>query len=167
MKKIIYAVIALSSIWLLTACSSAEADEVLEFHNDMVDYVNPRMDDLLELNDEILWMTSEEDALELQKNEIIPALKEIQDYIHSKDPKYEITKEYHELIRNWMDALSEAVHLETEAVEGLLAGTLTEDEAWELIRLSEEAVDESLKYDKQVYDKWEEIKEEYNFEDME
>src|SRR5699024_5773019 len=151
----------------LVACSSPKADEVLDYHNSLVDDVQHKLEEIQTLGQEVLSMNSQEDALEKQKNEVIPLLDEVKDYIESKEPEHDITKEYHQLKVDWINALRESVQLEQEAFEGLFDGSLTEEEANEVLAKSEEKTQESLEIDEKAQKKWEDIKEEYKFEDIE
>src|SRR5699024_1209633 len=97
----------------LAACSSPEAEEVLDYHNDFVDNVIPKVEEIEELNTKVIAAQTEEEALEIQKNEITPLIHEVSDYVESQKPEMDVAKEYHEMRLGWATAWSEAVDLET------------------------------------------------------
>src|SRR5699024_5224801 len=114
----------------LAACSTPEADEVLDYHNDFVDYTNPKIDEINSLFDEMEGVETNEEAYEIEKKEITSVLKDIKDYFDEQNPKEDVTKEYHQLRSKWADNYYRSIETQNDAYEALLEGS--EEEAEEL-----------------------------------
>lgn len=152
---------------ILAACSSPEADEVLDYHNNYVDEIVPKVEEIEQLSLQGASSESEEEALAVQVDEIMPILQDITDYFDGQSPEHDITKEYHELRSGWSSHLYEAVDLENQAVQGYLDDSLSEDEFIEMLTESEEKAMQAQEFTMEANDKWEEYKEEFGFEDLE
>lgn len=152
---------------MLSACSSPETKEVLSYHNDLVENVYPKIDEVLKVNDKLMTVSSEEEALDMQRNEIIPLMKEIKNYVESIEPKEDITKEYHQIKVEWINALNEAAEIDAETLEAFINDSMSDEEIMELSQKAEEKGQQAVELDSKASEKWVEIKEEYNIEDVE
>lgn len=150
----------------LTACSSKEADEVLDYHNDLVDVVNPLMDQLDELYDQMSTVQTDEELLDIY-GDMIPITEEMQAFFDSHDLEHDIAKEYHEIRTKASTMLSEAIAFDYELVQQILDDELSEDEIIEAADQSESMNNEALDADEEAEDRWQEIIDEYDFEEIE
>lgn len=164
-KVLLFLGIALMVI--VTACSSPEADEVLEYHNDMVDDMNPKLDKIEELYGEMDTVETEEEAVEIHTDKILPAIAEIKDFFDSQDPKEDVTKEYHEMRAKAIDSLSESVQMENDIFVQLINDEVDEDGLMTLMEEADEKSMEAVDQDEEANKRWEEISEEFNFEEDE
>jgi hypothetical protein len=162
MKKLLVVLTGFAFL-MLGACSSPEADEVLEYHNTMVDEINPKLEQIDELYTKIQAVATEQEALDVYENELLPLLTDIKGYYESQTLEHDVAKEYHNLHVELVDAMYAAVAKEKEFVEALLDTEASEED---LLALDAELVELNTiaeEKDKAVTDKWESLKEEYDF----
>ncbi|MBC5637780.1 hypothetical protein H8S33_13265 [Ornithinibacillus sp. BX22] len=163
MKRLLLVVTGLVLAMVLAACSSPEADEVLEYHNAVVDEVHPLMDKLASLYEQMTVMETEDEVIDLYDNEIIPVVNEINDYYDGQKIEYDATKEYHKLLQEQANSLEATVLKEKEFFEALLDENTTEEE---LMTLDQEVVELNTiteEKNKAVADHYDYLLEEYNF----
>lgn len=163
--KLFFVGIVLSFVIFFAACSSPEEDEVLDYHNDFVDHVNPILEEIEVLNTNTDTAETDEEVIEIQEDEMTPLIHDIKDYVEAQEPESDIAKEYHQLRLEWARAWSEAIDLENEAYDGVMDGSLTGKEAAEKLEESEEKGEETVEAGDKADEKWKEIKEEYDFKD--
>lgn len=161
-----------ASILLFTfaaACSSAEEDEVLDYHNDLVDELNPKMDEIDALYNEMSTAATDEEVDEIFQDKMIPLTEEVQTFFDEQEKELEtdVAKDYHEMRKNAAMKLNEAITLEYETIEQIIAGELEENEIMEAIEESENMANEALELDAEAEEKWEELSDEYDFEEVE
>lgn len=162
MKKTILFLSA-SFFIILAGCSSAEEDEVLEYHNDFVDYTNPKLEEIEELGNEMDTAETNEEAYEIENDEIIPIVEDIKAYFDDQDPKEDVTKEYHDLRAAWADNYYEGFQAEDEAYEALLDDS--GDEADELFDEADDQIAQANEDVEKANEKWDDIVDEYEFEE--
>lgn len=164
MKKLLLLLTAFG-LMMLVACSSPEEDEVLKYHNGMVEEINPKLEEFDTLYAKIDPMAPDEAALDVYENELLPLLADIKEYYENQTLEYEVTKEYNELHIEFADAMYNAVEKEKEYVAAYLDDSVSQEEfdalGVELDKLNNIAMEK----DKAVTDKVKSLKEEYNFEE--
>ncbi|WP_042146799.1 hypothetical protein [Paucisalibacillus sp. EB02] len=162
-KKILLLLVGLALMVVLAACSSPEADEVLDYHNAMVDEINPKLEQIDGLYTKIDTVETDQEALEVYDNELLPLLTEIKEYYDSQSLEYDVAKEYHSLHVELANAMYDAVIKEKEFVEAFLDESKSEED---LLALEAELVELNTiagEKDKAVSDHWESLREEYDF----
>lgn len=163
MKKLLLVVTGLVLAMVLAACSSPEEDEVLEYHNAIVDEVHPLLDKLTSLYEQMNAIETEEEVIDLYDNEIIPLVNEINEYYDGQKVEYDATKEYHKLNQDLANSLEATVLKEKEFFDALLDENTTEEE---LMTLDQEVVElNALTEEKNnaVADHYDYLIEEFNF----
>ncbi|WP_026907245.1 hypothetical protein [Paucisalibacillus globulus] len=162
MKKVLLLLTGFA-LMMLVACSSPEADEVLDYHNEMVDEINPKLEQIDGLYSKIDSLATDQEAIEVYDNELLPLLTEIKEYYDTQSLEYDVAKEYHNLHVELANAMYDAVAKEKEFVEAFISESVTEEELLaleaELVELNTIATDA----DEAVTDSWESLKEEYDF----
>jgi len=164
-KVLLFLGIALMVI--VTVCSSPEADEVLNYHNDMVDDMNPKLEQIEELYGEMETVDTEEEAVEIHTDKILPVITEIKEFFDSQDPKEDVTKDYHEMRSKSINSLSESIQMENDIFVQLLSEEMDEEELMTLMEESEAKAMEATEQDEEANEKWEDISEEFDFEEDE
>ncbi|WP_096274154.1 hypothetical protein [Paucisalibacillus globulus] len=163
MKKLLLLLVGLTLMVVLAACSSPEEDEVLDYHNAMVDEINPKLEQVDGLYTKIETVATDEEALEVYDNELLPLLTEIKEYYESQSLEHDVAKDYHSLHIELANAMYDAVEKEREFVEAFLDTTKSEEDLLaletELVELNTIAAEK----DKAVTDHWESLREEYDF----
>lgn len=161
-KKLLFFIGACLLI-MLAACSSPEEDEVLDYHNDFVDYTNPKLEEVDQLFGKMDAAETDEEAYDIEKDELTPIVEDIKDYVDEQDPEEDETKAYHELRSSWANSHYEAIEKQNEAYETFLDGS--DEEADELFEEADEIMAEANAYDDQATEKWNEIMDKYDFEE--
>lgn len=162
MKKIL-GVIGIIFIMVLAACSSPEADEVLEYHNAMAENINPKIDKIDELYTKVAAAASDEEALEVFDNELVPLIGEIRDYYDSQKVESDVAKEYHKLHLELVDAMDNVVQKEKEYLSAFLDENSTEEDILALEEELDELTEVAAEKDKAVSDHWDSLIEKYDF----
>src|SRR5690625_7442897 len=111
MRKV-WLFVGIALMVIVSACSSPEAEEVLNYHNDMVDDMNPKLDQIEGLYGEMETVETEEEAVEIHTDKILPLIAEIKEFFDSQDPNEDATKEYHKVTSKSIDLLRESDTLE-------------------------------------------------------
>src|SRR5699024_9034759 len=124
-----------------------------------------KIDEINSLFDEMEGVETNEEAYEIEKKEITSVLKDIKDYFDEQNPKEDVTKEYHQLRSKWADNYYRSIETQNDAYEALLEGS--EEEAEELFDESDEQMAAANDYNKQANEKWDDIMDEYEFEEEE
>src|SRR5690625_607803 len=166
MRKV-WLFVGIALMVIVSACSSPEAEEVLNYHNDMVDDMNPKLDQIEGLYGEMETVETEEEAVEIHTDKILPLIAEIKEFFDSQDPKEDATKEYHKLRSKSIESLSESVQMENDIFVQLLSDEMDEDELMALMEEADEKSTEAVDQDEEANKKWEEISEEFDFEEDE
>ena len=163
MRKLLLLLLTGFALMMLVACSSPEADEVLDYHNAMVDEINPKLEQIDSIYTKIETVETDQEALEVYDNELLPLLTEIKEYYDSHSLEYDVAKDYHNLHVELANAMYDAVVKEKEFVEAFTDENISEEDLLaleaELVELNTIATDA----DKAVADSWESLKEEYDF----
>jgi len=165
MKKI-FMFSSLLLLIILGACSSPEADEVLDYHNDLVDNVNPLMDKLDESYNQLAMAETDEEVTDLY-GDMISVTEEIQDFFDAQELEHDIAKEYHEMRAEAATLLKEAIAFDYESMQQIVNDELSDDEIFEIAEESEEMNNKALEVDEEAEARWQEIIEEYDFEEIE
>ncbi|WP_010095350.1 B12-binding domain-containing protein [Ornithinibacillus scapharcae] len=165
MKKL--ALLAGLVLMMVLAACSPEADEVLDFHNGVVDNVKPKIEEIPEIYNNVFAAATEEEAIEVFDNELMPLMKEIEDYFNKQELEHDVAKEYHGLYVDLVKSMSDVLAKEKEYLTALTDPNSSEDDVLaleeELNELNKVAEDK----DKAVTDHWESLQEEYDFVDEE
>lgn len=154
--------ISLLFIMMMTACSSSEADEVLDFHNEFVDEMHPKIKKMEELYQALIMADSDEAVNEIA-DEMIPLTEEVHSFFDSQELEHEVALEYHEIRAKSAILLNESITLEYETIQQIMKDELSEDEIMEAIEEANTMAKEALELDEEAAKKWEEIAKEYNF----
>ena len=163
MKKF-FLFVGIFFVVMLAACSSAEGDEVLEYHNGFVDNINDRGSEIEQLNQKMDEAATDEEVYEISENEIIPVIDEMKGYMDKQDPETDVVKEYHQLRMDWFNTWSEGYYLENEALDKYISQSASEDETDELMNQSIDKFTEAATLNEKADQRAEELIEEYNFE---
>lgn len=163
-KKIMFFLIAVL-LTVLAACSSPEAKEVLNYHNDFVDYSNPKMDEVNQILDKIDLAETNQEAYDIGENVLVPIIKDVKDYLDEQDPKEDVTEEYHEILSKWANTFYKSAETQNDAYEEFIDGS--EDKGNELADEAEDLMMDANDYDEQALEKWDDIMDEYDFEEKE
>lgn len=162
MKKL-FLISMLAIITVLAACSSPEAEELVKYHNDFVETVNPKAEQIdMELQ-ELAMIEAPDEALKFQNENITPIVNEIMEYIHSMEPETEVVKELHELRLSQLNSWSEGFELRHKAMERA-AESAEEQEINQLVQQSDEKFMETMENAQKADAKLVEMAEEYNVE---
>lgn len=170
--------ISILLLMVLAACSSPEEEELLDYHNNIVDEVKPKLDEIEEISNEMyneLSMAETDEEVynvldgfyDTFTDEIIPLTEEVQDFYDSQDLETEEALEYHEMRKAAATKLNEAINVEHETYGKLLDDEITEDEFFMDLVESEEMAEEAIELDQEADEKWDEISDEYDFEEIE
>ncbi|GAB3047738.1 hypothetical protein [Virgibacillus ainsalahensis] len=122
---------------VLAACSSPEADELVEYHNTYVETVNPKAEEIDVHLQQLAAIADPEEALEYQNDNIMPLANEIMEFIQSMEPETEVVTELHDLRLNQMSAWNEGFELRNQAMEKA-AEMAGDEEINELVQQSDE-----------------------------
>lgn len=169
--------ISILLLMVLAACSSPEEEELLDYHNDIVDKVKPKLDEIEELSNDMyneisMAETDEEvynvlnDFYDTFTDEIIPLTEEVQEFYDSQELETEDAQEYHEMRKDAATKLNEAISIEHETYGKLLEDEITEDEFFMELVESEEMAEEAIEIDNEADEKWDELSDEYDFEEI-
>lgn len=149
----------------MAACQSADADEVLEYHNGYVENVSDKMDDIDVANEKIYTAETDDEAMDIVENELEPLLDDMKNYMDKQDPEKDPTIEYHELRSKAYDAFYDSMKLDIETYKGIIDGSLTEEEADKNYDESEAMFMDAQKHQEKADEKIEELSDKYKFED--
>lgn len=151
---------------VLVACSP-EADEVLEYHNGIVDNVKPKLEEIPNVYNNVFAAASEQEAIEVFDNELLPLMKEVEDYFDKQELEHEVSKEYHGLYVELVQSMNEVLAKEKEFLTAIMDPNTTEEDLLtieeELTALNKVAEDK----DEEIAKHWESLQEEYDFVDEE
>lgn len=165
MKKL--ALLAGLVLMMVLAACSPEADEVLDYHNAVVDNINPKIEQIPDLYEKVWAAATEDEAIEVFDNELIPLMDEIKAYFDKQEVEHDVAKEYHGLYVELVQSMNDVVAKEKEYLAALIDPNTSEEDVLaieeELNELNKVAEDN----DTAVTDHWESLKEEYDFVDEE
>lgn len=125
--KRIASVLSIVFLLLLSACQSAEATELLAYHNDHVTHINTPMLTVDEVYGQI-WEVEEDEALKLIEEDLEPLLKKMSTYLAEQILETEEAQTYHLLRKKAYTSFYEAMQIEIAIYRGLLDGTMSEEE---------------------------------------
>ncbi|MEN2769023.1 hypothetical protein [Ornithinibacillus xuwenensis] len=156
-------------LMVLAACGSSEEDEVLEYHNKMVDEINPKIDEIEMMYDEISTAAMEDEAkaIEIFENGLIPLVEEMKEYFESQKVKSDVAKEYHQMRLDLTNKLYEVVQKEHEFLTVLIDPAATEEEILEIETQVDDLNAEAFELDEAAAEHWDSLVEEYGFEEEE
>ncbi|WP_163583114.1 hypothetical protein [Gracilibacillus saliphilus] len=163
MKKRIIILTSIFLIGVLAGCS-AEADAIVDYHNNFIENIEEKENKVLELDEQTYEMEYLVDIHEIQQNDIIPILTEIQAFFEEQEPSLEVVKEYHELRVSQYEPWIESHLMEADAIEQLLNDNITEAEFDEIMNESVEIYNEGYENGEKADEKMESLVEEYNLE---
>lgn len=166
MKKKALLLIGLSLVLLLAACQSAESKEVLEYHNDLVKNVINKGDDVAAGYDKMDLAETEQEVIDISKNEMLPTLDEMRKYMEAQKPEKDDTKEYHQLRLEWFEAYSDLIETELQAMEDYINDVITEEEFDNISEGLYEKLDETNELAEKADQKIDELAEKYDFEEI-
>ncbi|ALX47198.1 hypothetical protein [Lentibacillus amyloliquefaciens] len=156
--------VCLNVLLVLAACSSAEAEELVDYHNGYVENVNSKLIDINTLNEKSSSSASFEEAYDVQKNELLPIVNEIKDYIDSQDPESETVKEYHSMRADQVETWYEAFQMKFDVLEKMVKESISEEEANEIIMEADEKFVEAGEKAQKADQKMESLAEEHNLQ---
>lgn len=155
---------SLSFLLFITACQSAESKEVMEYHNDFVEEVVNRIDEITEAYDEMDTVETDEEALEVGNTKILSTLEEVRKHMDAQSPEKDDTKEYHKLRLEWFDLYEEIVTTEMQALDDYINNQIADEELEEILveihEISIDAEELAIKAEEKV----DELAKKYNFE---
>lgn len=149
---------------LLTACASAEAEELVEYHNNYVDEVNSKIEEINTLNQQSLSAASFQEAYEIQESELLPLVNEIKTYIDEQAPESELVKEYHALRKDQLHTWHEAFQMKFEVLGQMAEESISEAEANEIIMEADNKFIEAGEKAQEADQRMQELAEEHNLE---
>lgn len=160
--------IGLLLLVLVTACQAADANEVLEYHNDYVDNVLEKVFEIDSIDDQI-WNEDleEEDAINLIDNDLEPLLEDLKSYMDKLDPEGDDARDYHELRMDWFNAYYDVVKTDLETYRGIINDTMSDEEINDKFEETEIKFDKSLELAEKADKKIDELSDKYKFEDAE
>ncbi|GGA65561.1 hypothetical protein [Ornithinibacillus halotolerans] len=167
MKKLMLVLTGIAVIFLLGACSSPESDEVLEYHNDLVDYINPKLDEIPELYNKMAVAETDEEAMDIFENELQPLVADMKDYLDSQSLEHDVAKKYHNLNVELVNAMSDVLAKEKEFLDALLDPEVSEEVLVTLETELTELDNIVIEKEQEVSDHWDSLVEEYDFEEIE
>ncbi|SET34322.1 hypothetical protein SAMN05216389_10975 [Oceanobacillus limi] len=163
MKKLF--VLCLFILMTLVACSSPETDELVEYHNNYIDVINEKA----ELVDQAVFKSmnveTPEEALEIQKNEVMPLVNEIKDFMNSQEVETEAVKEFHDLRMEQIEAFASSVELQYEALEKTV-DMASKEQINKLVEESDAKYTEAMEKSQKAEDRLAELADEYDVEFM-
>lgn len=151
----------------MTACQSADANEVLEYHNSYVKNITDKMDHVDEANNQIWEAESEEEISDTIDNDLEPLLEKMRTYMDEQDPEKDVTKEYHEMRLKAFDSFYESMQIDIKTYKGLLDDTLSDEDADKNFEESEKKFEEAQKLSEEADKKIDELADKYKFEQEE
>lgn len=166
MRKVLLTGIALITVLFIAGCTSKEEQEVLDFHNDWVDDVNKTYLEVGDIEEEIS-MLSDEEAFEKIEQEMIPRAEEVEKFFDDYEVGTEPATEYYDLRKSANDEFVAYIVTYHDAAADYLDGTISEDEFGEIL-MNEliDHYDEFLARDEKANQRWDEIFDEYGFEEI-
>ncbi|MGP4071116.1 hypothetical protein ACTWQB_01015 [Piscibacillus sp. B03] len=149
---------------VLAACSgSEEQEEIISYHNDLIEYNDEVLGEIEGIIQQAATATTIEENYEMQKD--LPDLVgKMVTNLESKDPESEAVKDYHDLRKKQITAWHEAMKLEVDILGQLANGEMTEEEAAEASTEVDELMVEFDELTQEVENKIIEFEEEYDIE---
>ncbi|MFB4169300.1 hypothetical protein [Virgibacillus sp. JSM 102003] len=126
------------AITVLTACSSPEKEELVEYHNSYIEEINPKAQEIDQLLVQSSKASSIEEAYNIEKNKVKPLVDEITQYVVNKKPDTDIVKEVNNLRVKQFKAWSEAFDSRLKALEVAIETSKNDPEAQDLMQQYEE-----------------------------
>ncbi|WP_175614758.1 hypothetical protein [Piscibacillus halophilus] len=166
MKKLFQSLlpVLMVPIFLVACGESDEGKELRNYHNDFMDYTQERMDEINIIAQEASTATSVEEMYEIQGEDLPVLAGEMLEYVESQEPETEVVQEYHELRKKQIEKWNEAITVELDALEQLVNGEISEDEATEISMEAQVLFGEFEQLTQEADEKLQELAEEYNIE---
>lgn len=161
-----FLLMSLSLSIMLTACSSEEGNEIIDYHNDFIDEVISKTEVIKNAYSEIEYVEDDK-AVEVLKKEIPPVLEDIKKYMDAQKPKKEDTKAYHQLRLKEINYYIDLIKYETNALSDYIEDEITEAEFDEFLEALQVKYDEYELLTIEANEKIEELSEKYSLEDIE
>lgn len=166
MKKRTLLLIGISLVLLLAACQSAESKEVMEYHNDFVEKVITKGEEVSAGYAKMESVETEEETLEIIQDEMLPALQEMKKHMEDQDPKEDESKEYHQLRLEWFKAYHDLIETELQAMDDYINDVITEEEFDNISESLYDDLDEVNERAEKADKKIDELAEKYDFEEL-
>lgn len=165
MRKLMVAGIAVLMVLFISACSSEEEDEVLDFHNDMVDTIKPIYEEIGVVGEQIMTI-SDDEFYDVVEQELIPKIEETEEFFDGYEPETEPAIEYYNMRKAANDDFATYTYEARDIGKEYNEGNLTDEEfSNQLIDLTE-YMDQFIDKSEEAEAKWEEISDEYGFEEL-
>src|SRR5699024_3106310 len=85
-------------ILIFSGCgTSSHADELADYYNSYADTINPLAEEIDEQTEKLDMIEDDQEAMEFHKENIIPLVKEAENFITSADPESDVVQELHDL----------------------------------------------------------------------
>ncbi len=163
MKKAIL-FISLSFLLFITACQSAESKEVMEYHNGFVEEIVSGVELITEAYDEMDAAATDEEAIEIGNNKILPTLEKMKTHMDAQNPEKEDTKDYHKIRSEWFGLYEDIVTTEVQSLDDYINERITDED---LDTIFEEVFEKSLRAEElavEAEEKVDELADKYKFE---
>ena len=176
MKKKTYLLFSLILILVIVAgCSSKEADEIVDVHNDFYENVAQPMEDIGNKFDEASMQIDIEDPnmdefISFMEDDMSSSIDELKTYVEDYDePSTDEAKNYYNEITDSFDIIFEGLDKSIEMTIGAAEESLSETELMDLMTDIEELEVKADEKQKKLEEMREDYVEEYDieFEDME
>ena len=176
MKKKTYLLFSLILILVIVAgCSSKEADEIVDVHNDFYENVAQPMEDIGNEFDEASMQIDIEDPnmdefISFMEDDMSSSIDELKTYVEDYDePSTDEAKNYYNEITDSFDIIFEGLDKSIEMTIGAAEESLSETELMDLMTDIEELEVKADEKQKKLEEMREDYVEEYDieFEDME
>lgn len=176
MKKKTYLLFSLVLILVVVAgCSSKEADEIVDVHNDFYENVAQPMEDIGDKFDEASMQIDIEDPdmdefISFMEDDMSSSIDELKTYVEDYDePSTDEAKNYYNEITDSFDVIFEGLDKSIEMTIGAAEESLSETELMDLMTDIEELEVKADEKQKKLEEMREDYVEEYDieFEDME
>lgn len=176
MKKKTYLLFSLILMLVIVAgCSSKEADEIVDVHNDFYENVAQPMEDIGDKFDEASMQIDIEDPnmdefISFMEDDMSSSIDELKTYVEDYDePSTDEAKNYYNEITDSFDIIFEGLDKSIEMTIGAAEESLSETELMDLMTDIEELEVKADEKQKKLEEMREDYVEEYDieFEDME
>lgn len=154
----------ISFMTMLVACTSAESEELVNYHNGYVDNVNSKITAINTLNEKSLSSASFEEAYNVQKDELLPLVDEIKDYMDSQESETDVVQAYHSLRVEQVETWYEAFQMKFDVLEQMTNESISEEEANDIILQADDKFMEAGEKAQEADQKLADLADEHNLE---
>ncbi|GAE94473.1 hypothetical protein JCM21714_3633 [Gracilibacillus boraciitolerans JCM 21714] len=165
--KNILKIAVITTVITLVACSSPEAEAIVDYHDGYIKNVSDKVEEIDTINEKSLTSATYEQAYAIQKEELLPIINAIKEYMHSNEPEDESVTKYHNLRLKQVNTWIEGFEIQLDALEKLTAEEIFESELNELIAGAQTKISESFELAAQAEAELESLVSEYNLEVIE